>query len=238
MAFSIDSVNRKEIYRYLGYKNAVPDSSVCQMMESVLNELFKVIRPKYIYQPYICQIQGDTVYLRPEGTSDSGTCAFRSKNLTDNLMQCKKVILFAATLGLEADKLLHRYEVTNMAKASVLQACSAAAIEAYCDHVQEGIQQQALKENLYLRPRFSPGYGDLSLETQKTIFECLQCTKWLGLTLTESLLMYPTKSVTAFIGLTENKQSCHISKCSSCKNIGCEFRYENQGKIRKRTIIF
>lgn len=227
MTFSTDSVNRKEIYRYLGYKGSLPDDSIRNMTETVLEELFKVIHPKHVYRPYACRIHGDTIHLRLEDASDYGAISISSSHLAKNLMQCSHVLLFAATLGIECDKLLHRYEITNMAKASIAQACGAAAIEAYCNYVQEQIRLQALEQDFYLRPRFSPGYGDLSLDTQKILFESLQCTKQLGLTLTDSLLMYPTKSVTAFIGLTKNIQSCHISKCSTCKNIGCEFRYEN-----------
>ncbi len=67
-------------------------------------------------------------------------------------------------------------------------------------------------------------YGDLPLDYQKTIFEELECTKRIGLTLTDSLLMYPTKSVSALIGLTANPQSCHIGKCRDCENTACAFR--------------
>jgi hypothetical protein len=38
------------------------------------------------------------------------------------------------------------------------------------------------------------------------------------------LLMYPTKSVTAFIGLMGNPESCHIGRCEHCSKLDCEFR--------------
>ena len=225
MELTIEDVNRREIYRYLGYRGQLPDDTVYQMIEEVLQELFRVIKPRNLYQTFVCNVQGDEIRLCSETQIDE--VIFHSKKLADNLAQCSKVILLAATLGIEADKLLQRYEIMNMAKASIAQACGAACIEAYCNLLQEQIREQALTEGTYLRPRFSPGYGDLPLETQKMIFNCLQCTKRLGLTLTDSLLMYPTKSVTAFIGITKNKQGCHIAKCSTCENTGCEFRYED-----------
>lgn len=217
-------VNRREIYRYLGYRGNMPDEIVRCMVEDVLQELLHAVKPRNLYQSYECKVQDGEVRLWNE--AQDGVVVFCSKKLADNLAQCDKVILFAATLGIEADKLLQRYEIINITKASVVQACGAACMEAYCNLVQEQIRNQYLKEGLYLRPRFSPGYGDLQLETQKIIFDCLQCTKRLGLTLTDSLLMYPTKSVTAFIGITKNKQGCHIARCSTCENTGCEFRYE------------
>lgn len=221
----IKHVNKKEIYRYLGYRNNEPDHKIEGMVSELLNELVKVSVPKSMYRVYDCEVTNNEVKLF--GCEDKLLClAFNSKNLADNLRQCSRVVLLAATIGIGADKLLNKYELMNMTKASVIQACAAAYIEAFCDFLQDEIRKQALDEGLYLRPRFSPGYGDLKLETQKHIFEVLECTKRIGLTLTQSLLMYPTKSVTAFIGLTPNKQSCHIDKCKQCNNIGCEFRNE------------
>lgn len=225
MEFDVSHINRCEIYRYLGYRGQMPDEVVCQMIEDVLQELLRVIKPRNLYQCYKCKVQNGEIRLWNEG--QEGTVVFYSQRLADNLAQCDRVMLFAATLGIEADKLLQRYEIMNMAKASIVQACGAACLEAYCNMIQEQIREQYLAEGCYLRPRFSPGYGDLSLDAQKLIFDGLQCSKRLGLTLTDSLLMYPTKSVTAFIGITKNKQGCHIAKCSTCENIGCEFRYED-----------
>ena len=49
--------------------------------------------------------------------------------------------------------------------------------------------------------RFSAGYGDLPLELQEKIFEILKPEKQMGVFLSESFIMSPSKSVTAFVGL-------------------------------------
>lgn len=213
------AVNQKEIYRYLGYGANEPDSAVRMLVDEVLSELLSVIMPKHIYKFYECRTDDESVFM--------GDMQINSRNLSGNLAQCDTVVLLAATLGLEADKLLQRYEVVNMAKASIVQACAAACIEAYCNLIQENIRFEVQKKRgvpLFIRPRFSPGYGDLPLETQKDIFRELDCTKRIGLTLTQNLLMYPTKSVTAFIGLTQNPENCHIEKCKRCGKSDCAFR--------------
>lgn len=204
------------------------------LVEEVLNELLRVVRPMNSHRYYSCETVDGKVYLY-EKTADidmkhiateyrEATLVLTSRNLSDNLTQCSEVILFAATLGLEADKLIQRYTVMNMAKASIAQACGAACIEAYCNKEQEAIRQEAARRGLYLRPRFSPGYGDLALEHQRDIFALLECNKRLGMSLTDSMLMLPTKSVTAIIGLTKNADNCHIAKCNSCSKTDCEFR--------------
>lgn len=215
-------VSTKEIYRYLGYGIKIPDDKTVTMVTEVLNDLVSTVHPRNIYKVYPCSTTETDVVLKGENR----TFAFESRKLAGNLAQCSHVILLAATLGLEADKLLQKYEILNMTKAALIQACGAACIEAYCNILQEQICEELSNEGrkLYLRPRFSPGYGDLPLQCQKIIFDELECTKRIGLTLTDSLLMYPTKSVTAFIGLTANPQSCHIDKCKYCDNTACEFR--------------
>lgn len=222
-----NQVSFKEIYRYLGYGTKQPDSVVEKMVSEVLDELTKNIKPKHIYKMYACSASDTEVILMAEHDKTS-RLVFESKNLSANLLQCDKTALMAATLGLEADKLIQKYEVVNMAKASITQACGAACIETYCNIIQEDIRCKLAAEGVerYFRPRFSPGYGDLPLENQKIIFEALECSKRIGLTLTDSLLMYPTKSVTALIGFTANPQSCHVGKCKNCDNVGCEFRNE------------
>ena len=86
----------------------------------------------------------------------------------------------------------------------MMQAAGAMYIERYCDLLQEELRAQEDRENNLLRPRFSPGFGDVSLEVQKIFFELLQCQKNLALTLNDSLIMSPEKSVTAFIGVYKN----------------------------------
>ncbi len=220
-------INMREIYRYLGYGANVPDETVKSTIEEIIDSLTRTINPKHVYKLYTCKVLESTILLRDNADIEQ-QITFQSKNLSYNLMQCSQVALLAATLGIEADKLLQRYEVLNMAKAAIVQACGAACIEAYCDILQENICKEASAhgKKLYLRPRFSPGYGDLPLENQTAIFRALECTKRIGLTLTESFLMYPTKSVTAFIGMTANPLSCHIDKCKDCDFVECEFRKE------------
>ena len=221
-------VNIREVYRYLGYGADTPDDDISSLVKDVLDNLTNLVKPKYIYKIYSCSTSESGVFLE----SPKGKLVFDSRNLAANLAQCSKVVLLAATLGIEADKLLQKYEILNMTKAAIIQACGAACIEAYCDILQERICETCSADGnlFYLKPRFSPGYGDLPLQYQKTIFDELECTKRIGLTLTDSLLMYPTKSVTAFIGLTANPHGCHLDahgypiKCKTCDNNECEFR--------------
>lgn len=211
--------DRKETLRYLGYGGQEPDAQTEQLIEEVIGELERNSLPKSVYREYDCQVEGDKVTIGP--------LTVVSRHLSKNLRGCEKAVILAATIGRGADLMIKKYSITNMAKATVIQAAGASAIEVYVDQVEEEIRRNAGERNLYLRPRFSPGYGDFSLDYQKEVFSVLECGKRIGVTLTEGNLMIPTKSVTAVIGLTtQMRQSCHQKTCGSCEKTDCEFRME------------
>ena len=119
---------------------------------------------------------------------------FGSKDLSACLKGCRKAVLMAATVGLGIDRLINKYERLSPSKALFLQALGAERVEALCDRFCRDLPGA-------LRPRFSPGYGDLPLEVQKEFITYLDCTHLIGITLNDSLLMTPSKSVTAIVGI-------------------------------------
>ena len=109
---------------------------------------------------------------------------------------------FAATIGIAIDRLISKYNHISPVKALFMQAIGAERIEALCNLFNSEIRDEAVAKGGTTRPRFSPGYGDLPLEVQKEFVILLDCSRRLGVTLNESLLMSPSKSVTAVIGVS------------------------------------
>ncbi len=190
-------VNRREILRYMGCTASTPET------ESLINEALLLAENKFIYR--VC-FETFPV-LQSGGGLDLYFAEVQSCDLAKCLLGCKEIILFAATVGLELDRLILRYSRLSPAMAVCLQALGAERIEALCDTFCNEMQIKYSKENKILRPRFSPGYGDLPLFLQKDIFRTLDCPKQIGLSLNDSLLMSPTKSVTAIIGIKENHEN-------------------------------
>lgn len=212
--------DRKETLRYLGYRGQEIETQILQLIEEAATELERSSTPKSIYREYECEVTPDKIKL--------GELEIHSKNLAVNLKGCERAVLLAATIGRAADYMIKKYSISNMAKATVVQAAGAACIESYVDEVEEAIRKDAAKRGLYLRPRFSPGYGDFALDYQRNIFQILECHKRIGVTLTEGNLMMPSKSVTAIIGLTtKERESCQMETCSLCDKTDCEFRTHN-----------
>lgn len=126
-----------------------------------------------------------------------------SEDLKKNLTGCKAVIFFAATIGAGIDMLIRRYERTSPAKGLIFQGMGAERVEALCDKFNADVEMAANDSGLKTRPRYSPGYGDLTIEVQPQLLGLVDAQKRLGITLNDSYLMSPSKSVTAIIGIAE-----------------------------------
>lgn len=202
--------NRKEALRYL---RARPnDEAAGILVDTVYLKLRNEVQARSVLQKHSITVDEAGVTL------DTGV-RFTSRDLARHLKGCDKALLLAATLGSRVDVAIRRLALGSVAEGAAAQAVAAALIESYCDSVQA----QADTDGLAQRPRFSPGYGDWNLEEQRLLFPVLDCAKRIGLTLTDGLMMAPSKSVTAIIGLSEDV-ACVWNKCMTCGNVNCPYR--------------
>ena len=210
-------IDWKEARRYLGLHR--PGGTIDEQLEESLRscgaELEATARPRAVWRRFSVTTEAGTV-----------TCAgmvIPSAHLARHLKGCGEVYLFAATLGAETDRLLRRAAVTRVSRAVLLQACAASLLEAYCDECCGGLAREAASEGLFLRPRFSPGYGDFPIAFQRPLLEALEAPKRIGLTATAAMMLTPTKSVTALAGLSPTPW-CPPTGCAACGKTGCAFR--------------
>ena len=188
-----------EIARYLGYqKVAVPDEQVSTLIKAAADEVLDVIQPQSVCEKFDLTVEYDE--KKDFGLVALSDVRIKSNDLARNLRDCSQIVLFAATLGPQGDQLIRRAQVKDQVKAAVFQATGAMYIEKCVDLLNEKIKQDAEEQGKTTRPRYSPGYGDLSLDVQKSFFRLLPCQR-IGLTLMDTLVMSPEKSVTAFVGV-------------------------------------
>ena len=209
-------VREQEALRYLGLRGHPADNRTLDLLHSCSSELETGISPHCVSQRFPLQIHGNLVQMGPLEAVSS--------KLAYHLRNCSEVFLFAATLGPFPDVLIRRYSALDMSRAVVLQACAASLIESYCDLCGHALAEQVRSEGLYLCPRFSPGYSDFDIRFQKLFLDILNAQKRIGLTATDSMMLAPSKSVTAVIGLTSHPQSCHKMTCEDCPSTDCPFR--------------
>lgn len=100
-------------------------------------------------------------------------------------------------------------------------------MEQVCDIVCTLIEKEDMVKNKSLTYRFSPGYGDLPLDIQKSFLGVLDAEKKIGLTASSNNILLPRKSVTAVVGILEGNCKHNIKSCSNCnKNRDCMYKKE------------
>ena len=188
-SYAAPPIDTREVFRYA--RCPKPGEREEELLAAVRAE----VEDKLSYRVCWCELPlkvcGDECRL--------GEMSLRSASLAKALHGCECAVVFAATIGLELDRALIKYNRLDAAKALFLQALGAERVEALCDAFCAEFESAKM--------RFSPGYGDLALDTQRALFALLDCPRKLGLTLNESLLMSPSKSVTAIMGLAAKGES-------------------------------
>ncbi|MBQ9096831.1 MAG: hypothetical protein IJY55_00350 [Clostridia bacterium] len=205
-------IDKKEVLRYLGYKQN-PDEKTDSLIDLCINEISLAASPKTVYAVF--DIHGESL--------ENTVFTLCGNDIKNHLLGCSKCVLMAATLGGEVERKIAQAQVSDMAKALILDAVATAAIESVCDNLCVEIEKEIAP--LKLTTRFSPGYGDFPLEMQRDLISVLDASRKIGLTLTPENIMIPRKSVTAVMGITEKERV--PTACGTCNlKDTCTYRKE------------
>ena len=188
-------IDKKMACRFMGCKEPLSEA-LGELYEECLELYMQSADLKAVIRETAVSFEGDDITVFDFGT-------VKSESLRKNLEGCKKAFVFAATAGGEIDRTMKRLSLSSEAESMVYSCIASSGVECWCDYINE-----RLGEKYSLKPRFSPGYGGVSLEIQKNIFDFLDVRRKIGVSLTDSLMMVPVKSVTAIIGIIESDIDC------------------------------
>ena len=219
-------VDKSEVLRYLGHKGQDIDNDLNLRINQCIQETKKEIDTKYVYGIYDIKNDLDLNTVEFKNTN----LILKSKDISELLRDCDKCVLMCATLGFNIEKNIRRYSYNDLTKGIIIDACATTSIEEICDLIQENILESLSKQGKSLTMRYSPGYGGLDISANRDILEVLDAHRKIGVTVTNTGIMIPRKSVVALIGVT-NK---HIEKvkrtCDNCSNrLNCEYRRKADG---------
>lgn len=187
------------------------DDTILQVFQECLALAIDAFSPRVAY----CELSKEHFFhLVPQ--------AKESKALP--LMNAEKVIVFVSTVGVGIDRMIAKYAKVAPIKSLFFQALGAERIEQTCDVFCANIAQKYAEQGFTLGRRFSPGYGDFSLLAQRNIFQILSPEKNAGVTLTDTLMMSPTKSVSAVIPITKNCSNPQENSCENCTMQSCDYK--------------
>lgn len=206
----------KDALRYIGATKQKDDLLV-KKIETTFNKLKTIASPKLIYKKVSINVEEACVYF--EGTM----LRIESKDLSRIFANAHACYMLAATLGGQVDLAISRMQRIDMLDAVVLDACASVLIDKVCDDLEEELFK-SLRENEFFTMRFSPGYGDVSIDYQEDLVNILETEKRIGMALTRSKLLVPTKSITALIGISNQREN-RQKTCGTCNLVKtCAYR--------------
>ncbi len=186
-------VSKREALRYAGCVGAPSD--VLSLLCECEAELLPMLKYKACYRVFSLKASGDELSF--DGVSVT------SRSLAKNLFGCERAVMFACSVGLGVDRMIERYAAVSTAKSVMMQALGAERVESLTEMLVSELG--AAFPDCELKPRFSPGFGDLDIGFQRVLFAELDCARKIGVTLNDSMLMSPSKSVTAIVGLKKRQ---------------------------------
>lgn len=211
-------INRNEVLRYLGYRNQEIDNITNNLIDESIEEIRDLMEGKYVYKFF--KIDKGKGFLL-EGTNFK----LPGQDIKSHLTDADSCIIMGVTLGHKVDRAIRYYGKVSMAKAMILDACASTAIEEICDKVNEDLLKSVKADNRILTSRYSPGYGDLTLDIQESILDILGAKRSIGLSATLHNILIPRKSVTAIMGIVNETYEKAQPSCIGCPQYDdCSYR--------------
>jgi len=213
----LNSVDKSQAFRYMGYADENVPENIMKITEVCEKRLLENITPSSVFRLFDIEFCDDGVKLCGSNFTMLGN------DIVNHLEGCNKAVLVCATLGMGADKLIKQLSVSELTEGFITDALASAAIEQVCDNTENEIRQKL--SDKYMTWRFSPGYGDFPIIQQKDFLAVTNASKTIGLNLSESGMLIPSKSVTAVIGISEKPLDKKRQGCLNCNmRDRCSFR--------------
>ncbi len=215
------TVERSEVLRYLGYRGQALTPELEAQIDDISRLCLEAAQPRSCFE----------VFPVEPGPALNGVRLF-GEDIRKHLTGATHCAVMAATLGFEVERVMLRLGKRSTVSEMIFNAACTALIEAAADECDGRIRDYARARGLVTGYRYSPGYGDFPLEQQRAVLGLIAADTRLGITLTDSLLMLPKKSVSALVGLYPEELGVKRggSSCERCENRdSCAFRKEGYG---------
>ena len=173
-----------DVYEQMGYHDAEPDEVTKAELTRIVNEVSQWLRPRFSY--FVVSVQPPF---------DMGNIILRQ------LRDSEAYALFICTAGVEYEAYQQRLkEQGDMVRVFIADALGSVIAEKCADQMEIALQESIDKLGWKHTNRFSPGYCGWHVSQQQLLFPLFQ-GHTCGVTLTDSSLMVPIKSVSGIIGL-------------------------------------
>ena len=207
---------------------------VCSRMSNNLRSLDahfqKSINDIFLHLSEKCHIcAGYVIYpAYYDGTGKNDFCIGDArfnlgKIVRSQLKNSRQAVVFACTIGIEMENWARQVmEQGNPAESYLIDIVASTVTEKAVDYLHDYIGREMAIQNLNITNRYSPGYCDWPVSDQHRLFS-LMPENFCGISLNESALMQPIKSVSGIIGIGPDVKFRDYL-CDRCNVQDCTYR--------------
>lgn len=206
----------EDIYMAMGYRGNIPDDTIRAFVEEVRTEISSLCVPRYMYQILEAgQISKQHIRVANMEFAPGGIIGSYLSGLSH-------ICLFVATAGREYDAYLQQLKTqNNIVKEYVADSIGSVIAEACVALIDKELEADC---ELCRSLPYSPGYCGWNICEQQKLFSLFP-SQPCGITLSDSFLMSPVKSVSGFFGLGKELFP-QPYRCEICNNKHCYKRKE------------
>jgi len=208
-------VHREDIFRLLGGQEGSEDIHATALVDKYIEECYKVMSPSTAY------ILVEALETESSEEIAIGGVRFHSGGIIHNMLKHSETYaFFMVTIGPDPERLARDLlEKGDYLEGYITDLVASALVDSVADCVHEDIRKLAESRSMKVTNRYSPGYCSWDVEEQKKLFSLFP-DKCCGITLTDSALMSPVKSISGIIGLGPtvkfNEYTCEICPMKTC----------------------
>lgn len=209
-------VDLKEIGSLLGNEMGGLDSK--DLTENLLSRCREILTPQaaFVWVEALEENSGD--YISIEGWK------FNTGRIIKKMLKGSESYAFLiATAGPGPESLARELlEKGDYLEGYITDLLASALVESITNQAQEHLRRMAADKGLLISNRYSPGYCSWDVSEQQKLFGLFP-ENFCGITLTDSSLMSPIKSVSAVLGIGPAMKYQEYT-CEICSMKDCSYR--------------
>lgn len=212
-------IEDKELYGYLGLGNSRPDEYLLALIEKLKQEALTMAHPRFGYRFVLGERRDRKRLVIGENLFTPDTI------IVNSLRHSEFFAVLTASVGKDLDKWMkEKKSAGDIMEAFIADALGSVIVEAVIAWGLSFLSCRMAKINLKVSNSYSPGYCGWDVAEQRLFFSMLP-DGFCGISLTDSCLMLPVKSVSALVGVGKNVKKRPYG-CAICKKKDCFKRKE------------
>ena len=215
LVFNDLSISLSDVYLAMGCDMSLSNSSLEDEVNDILSQISSFIRPRFSYFSIPGHLSLSSSLLQVADQSFS-----IGKIIAHQLKQSECFVFFVATAGAEFEEWQQNLSIKNdMLKSFIADAIGSVIAEKTADAMEKDLEVNILDTFKHTN-RFSPGYCGWHVSEQQKLFSLFSDGNPCGISLTDSSLMLPIKSVSGVIGVGREVRKLDYS-CGLCSFANC-----------------